>query len=377
MYRFLSRQSKLIFIFPLTSVTLSLFIWTFIPIRLFTPDYNGINNHGLDNNYEYLNHTGDWIFGDFIIRNSGRCPQFGLATIVLLIHSDPVNIESRNLLRHYTPGNYCFTFLLGSRDNATNQQIAKESKQFGDIVQGTFLDSYRNLTRKHIMGLTWAALYCPLASFILKMDDDVLLNYTFISDYLDSQFPSYSMDPFLVRTPIKMIIGYVMPRSPVIRDKTSKWYVDSSEYGDDFYPTFVSGWGYITSIDVIHLLLNQIKDTPMFWIDDIYVTGMLRSKLTDIYFYSINQFFNINLDTVRNWTRLKHNHVWPYMVSVSSKDLLSISLERYSYCDKHKKHCDCCLTWLDPFDKKKTEPMERSDLVPLKSAGEIAELHIR
>lgn len=369
-----SRKSRKLFIFPIVSIIISLLVWTFTPIDLFPSSFDSLLIAPV-NSYDYLNRTQDWMFGEFVIKNEDHCSGKRSTSIVLLVHSDPGNSKNRNLLRQFTPLDYCLTFLLGSRDDGTNSEIEKESKQFGDIVQGTFHDSYRNLTRKHIMGLTWAALYCPFASFVFKVDDDIFLNYTFISDYLDSQFPPSQSDPFLVRSPIKMIIGYVMPQSPVIRDLTSKWFVHQSDYPNDYYPTFVSGWGYITTIDVVNQLLNQIPSTPMFWIDDIYVTGMLRSKISDIFFYSINKFFNINIDLLKNWTQLTYDHVWPYMVSVTSRDLLDRSLQRYQFCRNHKDHCYCCLPWLDLFNSKSSNSSIQQ-FVPLKSQGKISEIHM-
>ena len=42
-------------------------------------------------------------------------------------------------------------------------KIEEESALYGDIVQGTFHDSYHNLTYKHVMALDWAVTFCPQA----------------------------------------------------------------------------------------------------------------------------------------------------------------------------------------------------------------------
>jgi hypothetical protein len=66
-------------------------------------------------------------------------------------------------------------FLLGSPDppNADLQsQIKDEYDQFGDIVQGDFIDTYYNNTLKTMMGLRWAAEICPKSKFYAFFDDD-------------------------------------------------------------------------------------------------------------------------------------------------------------------------------------------------------------
>lgn len=46
--------------------------------------------------------------------------------------------------------------MLGAVNNESLQNaINEESERYHDLVQGNFVDSYRNLTYKHVMGLKW------------------------------------------------------------------------------------------------------------------------------------------------------------------------------------------------------------------------------
>ena len=54
--------------------------------------------------------------------------------------------------------------------------LAREVEQMGDIVQGDFLDSYRNLSYKNVMGVLWAAEFCAQAEFVVKADDDMFVD---------------------------------------------------------------------------------------------------------------------------------------------------------------------------------------------------------
>lgn len=136
--------------------------------------------------HEYLNNPKHWNFGNFTIRNEGRCSSNDDFKVLMLVHSHPDSVEARLAYRKYVPKEFRLVSLFGSGSASDQAQIEKESEIYGDIVQGSFLEVYRNLTRKHIMGLTWAALYCPTASFVLKSDDDIVHNYTTILNYLKS-----------------------------------------------------------------------------------------------------------------------------------------------------------------------------------------------
>ncbi len=47
--------------------------------------------------------------------------------------------------------------------------IQEEHQLYGDIVQGSFLESYRNLTLKAVMGLKWVTTYCSNAKYVIKV----------------------------------------------------------------------------------------------------------------------------------------------------------------------------------------------------------------
>ena len=49
--------------------------------------------------------------------------------------------------------------------------IQEEQKLYGDIVQGSFIESYKNLTLKAVMALKWVATYCQNAQYAIKVSD--------------------------------------------------------------------------------------------------------------------------------------------------------------------------------------------------------------
>lgn len=120
------------------------------------------------------------------------------------------------------------------------------------------------------MGLSWAATRCSSANFIIKVDDDIVFNIASIVEYLN-KFINVDIRSFL--------LGYVMKGMKPIRVLANKWFVTMSEYRKAFYPPFVSGWMYITTPQTAEKLVSQAMTTPYFWIDDVYVTGILASKI--------------------------------------------------------------------------------------------------
>jgi len=69
---------------------------------------------------------------------------------------------------------------------------------------------------------------------------------------------------------------------PILRNRKTcmKWCVKRTELrGQSRFPQYCAGIGYVVSSPVIRLLYNASKSTPFFWIDDVYVTGLLAKKL--------------------------------------------------------------------------------------------------
>ncbi len=61
-----------------------------------------------------------------------------------------------------------------------------------DVLQEDFVDSYHNLTIKTMMGLKWAAVFCPQAKFLLKTDDDIFVNLPLLTDEIRGRTESFA-----------------------------------------------------------------------------------------------------------------------------------------------------------------------------------------
>lgn len=168
----------------------------------------------------------------------------------------------------------------------TQKAIVNEHERFRDIVQGNFQEAYRNLTYKHIMGLRWASVECPKATFIIKMDDDTVYDIFYLRDYLESFIENNS-------PPNDFLAGFILANKKPIRNVANKWYVSIDEYSKPNYPNYLSGWLYITNPKTAQKLVIESQRQPFMWIDDTWVTGVLR-ELKDIKITELNHWYSAN-----------------------------------------------------------------------------------
>ena len=163
-------------------------------------------------------------------------------------------------------------FLLGlpSEGNITEQQehVRKENLQYHDLIQSNFIDSYINLTIKTMVIMDWLATRCPKASYGMKVDSDMFLNVENLVSMLKT--PGTPKESYLT--------GMLMWNRPVIRHRSSKWYVPMEMYPDPIYPTYTLGMGYIFSIDLTSRFVEVSKSIKPFNIEDAYI-GMCMKKL--------------------------------------------------------------------------------------------------
>ncbi|KAA0717031.1 Beta-1,3-galactosyltransferase 2 [Triplophysa tibetana] len=152
-------------------------------------------------------------------------------------------------------------------DSTLQQQLERESEEYGDIIQMDFVDTYQNLTIKTVMIMYWLAKHCQRARYGMKIDADTFLNLPYLVNYLQARGESSRED---------YISGSVIRDAQPRRNKLSKWFLSEEIYPDTSYPTYVSGAAYVFSIDLaskIYLASRFVKPIPL---EDVYVGLCLR-----------------------------------------------------------------------------------------------------
>jgi hypothetical protein len=157
-------------------------------------------------------------------------------------------------------------FLHAKTDNKYwENQLRKESNKHGDIIQEDFTESYRNLTLKSIMALKWTSIFCPGASYLMKVDDDVFVNTPYILDFL------------IAKNPSRHVIGLISPKSLVRRK--GKWQTTLEEFPFHYFPPYAPGAGYLMSVPVAKELYELSQYVKTIWLEDVYITGILPKIL--------------------------------------------------------------------------------------------------
>lgn len=199
----------------------------------------------------------------------------GRTLLLVLVHSSPNNFKKRSVIRT-TWGNendnVKVYFVLGKpSDSDTQRRVRNENQVYKDLLQGSFSDSYRNLTYKHIVSLKYATYHCSQAKYILKTDDDVFVNMPLLKNFLTVDLSPFGASNVLFCT--------VKKDTKVLRSYRSKWRVGFEEYPLRTYPPYCPGWVILYSPDVVFTLYKAAQDTPkVFWIDDVHITGTLAER---------------------------------------------------------------------------------------------------
>ena len=158
-------------------------------------------------------------------------------------------------------------FILGTGSQNYMEFVAQEAGNFTDIAQCGFLDSYRNLTWKHLMGLRWVKDFCIHAQYLLKIDDDVIVDTNSVSDSLQT-----------AEIDLNGIYCSLAHGEGPIRDKNHKNHASKEEYAGTKYPDLCRGFAYLVSTRWLSELYKATESERFLWLDDIYVTGILAEK---------------------------------------------------------------------------------------------------
>ncbi|XP_034028614.1 beta-1,3-galactosyltransferase 4 [Thalassophryne amazonica] len=184
---------------------------------------------------------------EFLLMPSPLACQRAKPYLITMVTSAPANQRARQAIRDTWGGEVevgglrvMTLFMVGvASDPGLAKMLVVEARERGDVIQGRFLDTYSNLTLKTVSMLGWARRFCPQASFMAKVDDDVLFNPSALLHFLNrTQNPYEQGDLYLGRVHL-----HVAPN----RDPESKHYLPSRAYPASVFPDYCSGTAYVLS----------------------------------------------------------------------------------------------------------------------------------
>ncbi|CAG5120304.1 unnamed protein product [Candidula unifasciata] len=238
------------------------------------------NNPSLNSEAIYsVNRIGSYIFS-----NRNLCKDVPSIDFIIIVHTATTHFERRQRIRAtfantslFYPAQIRTAFLLGkTKDSAITEKLWREHKTYNDTVMGYFIDDYYNLTLKGVMGLRWVKDHCPNAAFVLKIDDDVVINmFTLVHLFLPQ-----------MKTQKRTIFCKVIPKNTMRIGRNRKWKVDSHIFPNRTrysYP-YCQGFTVILTPDLIDELYQAAQVTPFLWIDDNYLFGLLPYVIGNINF---------------------------------------------------------------------------------------------
>ena len=232
--------------------------------------------------------NGTNFYFEFPINEPDKCKEYQVDILIITL-SAPDNGHVREEGRRTWARRLRFrkyvlwpVFLLGETDNVTlSLSILEESMTYHDIIQANFTDSYHNLTYKTLSGLNWARNYCQTARFIYKVDDDSAdVHRTELYFYLlkkdEEKIP-------VTRAMLCLYPGFEPPYNEPKRNSSNRWHVSENDYPDMFYPHMCMGsGGYLITMDVVPDIIDMSRRTRPLWLEDVYVTGILRTLVGNI-----------------------------------------------------------------------------------------------
>ena len=95
-------------------------------------------------------------------------------------------------------------------------------------------------------------------------------------------------------------LGYKQMGLAPQRNPNNKWFVDESTYKGQTYPDFLSGWAWMTSPKTAEKIVRTASSSkvPFFWVDDVWITGMLAREAGGILLQSLNAFYTLYVEHI-------------------------------------------------------------------------------
>ena len=209
----------------------------------------------------------------FTIVPNSICDDMKKEFLLLIVVTSAVqNSEKRQIIRD-TWGKKInddikLIFLVGEPSNDINLQtkVFNEQQEMGDLLQGTFIDSYYNLTIKSLFMLKWFNSSCVKrrVKYLMKVDDDVYVNVQELENMVNEN------------KKLNMLIGSIHCGAQPMTH--GKWYAPPhmlTEIQKNTYPNFLSGTAYVMSSSTAEALYKTSITVPAFHLEDVYITGIL------------------------------------------------------------------------------------------------------
>ena len=158
---------------------------------------------------------------------------------------------------------------LPGEDKNIQKSVFLEDKRYGDILQGSFSNTFKNEIFNYLLGLKWATNRCSGAKFVFWGDDNLFANYERMVKQLRGLRSGYNKHLWQ---------GKVISQLRVVRDKRSVYYVSLGQFKNEVYPPFCNNdAGFALSMTAARQLHTSSLNQNLIPFADVY-TGVIADR---------------------------------------------------------------------------------------------------
>ena len=191
-----------------------------------------------------------------------------------------------------------------------------------------FTEEYSKLTLKGVMWLNWVSANCPGVRWVIKIDDDVAVNVHYLVEYLTQEHGD-----------TRHFIGGSLATGGDAKisraGSGSKWQVDDSQFpGLEHFPfTYSLGHFVVLSGDLVRPMAEAARSAPFFWLDDVFMFGLLPHVVGDVRFAELGERSNL---VFRSMAKVRS--CFKRLGPTCSKTFLAV-FDRTHYSKLWRTHC--------------------------------------
>ncbi|KAK6753352.1 hypothetical protein RB195_012756 [Necator americanus] len=160
-------------------------------------------------------------------------------------------------------------FFLISEPNSTYElfMLHEEQQNYRDLIVTDLKESYENLVLKVYASIVFHQQYCPVAPFLMKIDDDVGI-------HLDRMFRLWTMDARDTKSLYCQVLSDTTPE----RRSYHKWYMPYEKWPDSFYPDYCNGPMYVMGKAAGQNILDKAQIFAPMSLEDLFYTGVVAES---------------------------------------------------------------------------------------------------
>lgn len=296
--------------------------------KLKTESNESFASNNVSFTFPVYNGTVEDYYEEGFLTELNICSSLGAELKLLIIVTSAPNHNDARLSIRETWGSFCkrndidLAFLLGSSNETVNEIIRQEHDLYGDIIRGSFVDSYDNLTLKTMAMHEWVSSYCSKAKFVLKTDDDMFIHVSKLLTFINLLDPTKDT-----------LYGRVVKKWKPVRSHSSKYFLSTEQYKESTFPDFTTGPAYLFPSQLSEKLFSAALNRTYVKLEDVFFNGVLAQDM-NIPRKNNNQFMN-------RWVRTTpcaiQKVISVHPVTVSQQYLFWKLVHETTNCTKTKK----------------------------------------